>query len=1000
MKFIHHFTGVLCLLLATPAFCRDFRPDGHMENVPLPNDSVQQCYIFKTTAGVGYTVEVSNDLIHWTTQDEIYGLGNEYAVTMREFTAPPPPPPGTPPAEEPDPAKNASVSFQHASGGAGGTVVSWKSLDHGGPVSTRISGEIVAGWDQMPLFCERYDAYCFFILCSGATTSPPAVNPILGPNDSAMLAVLEASLSAMNQEVTDNVARSRNAPAPAPPDPDGKRFWRVHIDPTIDTDSDGSPDWSEFEIAARIVAGSPPADAGVLDAGVTPNAFNGDTNGDGKPDGLSLDGDRDRTADANDQDSSDNTVTMPLGPLPRYALFPITNATPDEPFPFAYQISDKGTVLYNNGTWCGGKWTDLKAPPGDDPHFFGRAINDHDVILGWGNMKIVEDPERYADVICSWSAPDAVPDFVTTTSGGASLYAGPSYEFVYAGLSPGPVLSDDGHFLMPTNGLKDDNPYVYLHKGLWKLAAGGSPVSEEESGSGLSWNQGVDHQWGYDYDDTDGYREFGVVSGAPDLSFVPKNVITLPDGGLTIAMPGWSDGIADAVVLKDGNWIPSDTYAPAVDMAADGTAIGRNSDKLTAPILLNGKWTDIKRTTPMGIAVNYPPSGWNNSPITLLDTTPGGWILAQRDKSTGGQDYAAMLPIRVEGKYETSVYNEAGQEIPKTYTQGVGVDDFSIGSTNPGAAVNDQIWIMAPAGIGATMVTFKAPLNSTNPATLKSVGNNLIFGSSRQVTLDSPATSFAVSTDWVPSDSMGVAVDLYLGDLISESRPLNTMLMKRRTVKVNVYKIAQKHASGNSTPTDPQMVPGEAELTRHLDNLFLPQINVKFDVKFAPDEVAVEWDTNNDAIMNSGVDSHSNDQGAIIAAVQADATDAALPPADISLYLVSSPTEKLGDDRDAVGITNRAGSTCWVLGNRSPDYRTKQQVLQTIGHEIGHVFFGYGHPSEYSGGEKGPAALPGTHHSSRLMCKGTATTEDSRIIVKGEWDEGYQWLRARPNGDN
>ena len=102
---------------------RDFLPEGHMENIPLADSSIQQCYIFRTMAGVSYTVESSTDLTNWASQDEIYGLGHEYVVTMREYTPPPPPPPGTPPASRPAPAINASIRLQRASGPEGGTVV-------------------------------------------------------------------------------------------------------------------------------------------------------------------------------------------------------------------------------------------------------------------------------------------------------------------------------------------------------------------------------------------------------------------------------------------------------------------------------------------------------------------------------------------------------------------------------------------------------------------------------------------------------------------------------------------------------------------------------------------------------------------------------------------------------------------------------------------------------------------------------------------------------------
>jgi hypothetical protein len=165
---------------------------------------------FPNRGGVSYTVEFSNDLTHWTTQDEIYGLGHEYVVAMREFTPPPPPEPGAPPAIPSQPATNVSLRIQSASGAAGGTVVSWASLDHSGPLVVRIDGEIDAGWNQIPLFWDRYDAYRFFIWHPSGESVPPVENPPLGPNDSAVLAALETNLPSMNLQIADSVATLPN----------------------------------------------------------------------------------------------------------------------------------------------------------------------------------------------------------------------------------------------------------------------------------------------------------------------------------------------------------------------------------------------------------------------------------------------------------------------------------------------------------------------------------------------------------------------------------------------------------------------------------------------------------------------------------------------------------------------------------------------------------------------------------------------------------------------
>lgn len=152
----------------------------------------------------------------------------------------------------------------------------------------------------------------------------------------------------------------------------------------------------------------------------------------------------------------------------------------------------------------------------------------------------------------------------------------------------------------------------------------------------------------------------------------------------------------------------------------------------------------------------------------------------------------------------------------------------------------------------------------------------------------------------------------------------------------------------------------------------------------------VAWDLPDSYGRTNGVldnhptnhDLHSSEQTLIADAVAA--TDA-----DIRIFLVSSEGG-LSSAGDAYGMTCRAQATCWVLGSRVLENRTGEFVMHTIAHEIGHVFVGYGHPDQRI--QQGPAPLPGTRHSDRLMCSGRNITSKSRILVKGEWDEAEKWL--------
>ncbi len=373
-------TLLLSLLLflspACPAAARDFLPEHWFETLPATDDSSQQCLVFRTTPGILYTVLESNDLQNWTPlSSPIYGLGHEVVVPIREILPAPPLPPGSPPPPAFIPPTHVSLVFRPAAGTAGGTVVSWRSLEGNHSLTFHIEQDLHPDWSTFPLFWQRYGDYYFFIAHFPTETAAPQANPLLGPADSAMMEVLEERIPDMNLEVAASAAVARNTPPPAPPDPSGRKFVRIFSNAQIDSDSDGTPDWAEFELAA---AGGPPPPGSPH-----PDPFNGDTDGDGIPDGAQLDTDGDGVPDLYDSAISDATATFSITPNPRYALFPITNAVPNPGWSSTpLQINDRGTVLYTNGTWNAGTWTTLAGTGQLLKQIHGAMINDHGEIIG------------------------------------------------------------------------------------------------------------------------------------------------------------------------------------------------------------------------------------------------------------------------------------------------------------------------------------------------------------------------------------------------------------------------------------------------------------------------------------------------------------------------------------------------------------------------------------------------------------------------------------------
>jgi hypothetical protein len=95
-----------------------------------------------------------------------------------------------------------------------------------------------------------------------------------------------------------------------------------------------------------------------------------------------------------------------------------------------------------------------------------------------------------------------------------------------------------------------------------------------------------------------------------------------------------------------------------------------------------------------------------------------------------------------------------------------------------------------------------------------------------------------------------------------------------------------------------------------------------------------------------------------------------------------------------IGTSDVAGRRCWVIGGSNDGTTpgiTPESIRDTLGHEIGHVIVGAGHPDD--GG--GVAPLPDTPHVQRLMCSGPRRKTDgaSKLLVKAEWDEAEEWLR-------
>ncbi|MEP5506446.1 MAG: hypothetical protein ABJZ54_10345, partial [Luteolibacter sp.] len=248
MKTLALLDASLLPLSATPE--NSLFPSTWFQEISATDGSSQQCIIFTTVPGVEYTFYHSNDLASWTEVGKTYGLGHEFAAAMRETApAPPPPDPQNPPPPA-EPFVSASITLARSSGTAGGTVVSWPSLDHGNAVRHLITATMATEWDSIPIFAESHGTHWFAISHTPGNVAPPEANGFLDTKDADMIADLEAGFATFNQAVTSSVITARNTPPPPPPAPDSKGFWRIKADWSLDSDNDGILDHAEYALAA------------------------------------------------------------------------------------------------------------------------------------------------------------------------------------------------------------------------------------------------------------------------------------------------------------------------------------------------------------------------------------------------------------------------------------------------------------------------------------------------------------------------------------------------------------------------------------------------------------------------------------------------------------------------------------------------------------------------------------------------------------------------------
>ncbi len=335
-----------------------------------------------------------------------------------------------------------------------------------------------------------------------------------------------------------------------------------------------------------------------------------------------------------------------------------------------------------------------------------------------------------------------------------------------------------------------------------------------------------------------------------------------------------------------------------------------------------------------------------------------------------------------------------------------GVDDVSKTADSTDIGFQKDFWIMAPSGSPPTGVgicekdtKLFIPVDGSIELGIKADKATANPDKIHLITEDDPATHDTDETltkvTWhgTSVESGENAVEWEFGTNVPEQHllPIKVMTMKKRTVKVAVH-FVNLFKNGTVQTLDPLMIPSEKGLEAHLNEIFATQINAWFEVKIDKNSDGstkfYEVDPGTDGISTFDFQSNetvSTDQQKTLDEVGSS------PNANLSVFVIANEGTFLVQNQVlAYGFTNRSAATCWVLGRQAGSYNDTKDVMATIGHEIGHVLVGYGHPDKDIGG---PAPLVGTDWTVRLMCSHpNRSQKNGRLLVKCEWEAAEIWL--------
>lgn len=1029
MKCIFYFIGFLV------ALCQVRALGGPLvqwfEDTPLSGGSVLKSVVFQTVPGALHRIESSDDLISWTTEDEIYGLGHPYSIPFTLIN------PGT--ATPPSPVLQGPASglmIRPCSDPAGGYVL---FLMEGGqaPISTWITDPLDPVWNQTHLSFFPFADHSFFIMISTAPADPPEV-PI--PENSPLVelfAAFELHLPEMTQALIDSTDNSQGG-FPPPTDPDSYQFWRVVTDYTLDSDGDGSPDVLEFQIMAD------PSHPSYALADVT----NADANGDGVDDGNNIDTDQDGTPDVQDADMEEATIDWVRLREPRFASFEVVgpagdpSAEPPIPAEAPLQINDHGAVLFKSGVWEGGEFHSLVADSDEIEQCFAIGMNNHGNILGLGVP--VEEwngggpiglppvwtlaywPDRGSDPVAvhrlNENDDKIFPECPSHLD--AHLVAVALDEENALGYPKDPLPREFPHDCL----LDDSKRFLGAGEelGIWQVNPDGSFDKTSAPSEFLRFVLAPNLSWGAD-DNGGSILYAGTASHSFNrvihrVAHRPGSLLTATNltGPMQSLIGGsWQESTRAAYqsltdVSRDLGLVNFSTQAFRVDL--------ENGGDLDSVGIMNGDFRSFDMLAP---GLGAP---WGEKAGTRDLSPSGNWLWAEEEERNNRIPGLASFPVSVEDDEFAT-----------------GVDYHSSMSSAVDAASDNKYWIMAPIG-DSDPNEVRLFTSASASGTWLAEADGVTIGPNGNLNGAATDLSFASTLSETTDIDLTLKLTPAGGPQVSaESFPIGIKAMKKRTVRVTIWHIAKDRPNQPYVPTaftfskngaDDEV---EDDVLNYLNDVFGKQVNTFFDVKIGVNgawggdpryiQHPVVWDiweesTSQAEEERDGVDNDPNgffdvstpstpEQDAVVNAKED-------TNADINVYIVGGSGNSsqffrswkvlgdgsvVSDDHSLftpLGISDPDARRVWVYGGPADENLPQAEIngikarcLKTIAHEIGHVMIGGGHPDQ----GKGAASLPGSPVKERLMYS-RAVPERGDLLVKGEWDRIEDWLTLRELGQN